>query len=195
MQSFSPSIRLLTLGDNTAGKSSLINQYTFNEFNQDIQSTIGIDFRIKSATLEGINVHIQIWDTAGQERFKTITRNYYRGARGILLMYSIIDKESFDSLDRWYREIQIYAEDGIPIALIGTKTDLESKRKVTREQGEKYAFDHGFLFFETSAKTGSHISEAIEALSVQVLKAEMAARVEKSVIISPDKSSSSCCYS
>lgn len=195
MQSFSPSIRLLTLGDNTAGKSSLINQYTFNEFNQDIQSTIGIDFRIKSATLEGINVHIQIWDTAGQERFKTITRNYYRGARGILLMYSIIDKESFDSLDRWYREIQTYAEDGIPIALIGTKTDLESKRKVTREQGEKYASDHGFLFFETSAKTGSHIAEAIEALSVQVLKAEMAARVEKSVIISPNKSSSSCCYS
>lgn len=195
MQSFSPSIRLLTLGDNTAGKSSLINQYTFNEFNQDIQSTIGIDFRIKSATLEGINVHIQIWDTAGQERFKTITRNYYRGARGILLMYSIIDKESFDSLDRWYREIQTYAEDGIPIALIGTKTDLESKRKVTREQGEKYASDHAFLFFETSAKTGSHIASAIEALSVQVLKAEMAARVEKSVLISPDKSSSSCCYS
>jgi small GTP-binding protein len=193
MQSFSPSIRLLTLGDNTAGKSSLINQYTFNEFNQDIQSTIGIDFRIKSATLEGINIHIQIWDTAGQERFKTITRNYYRGARGILLMYSIIDKESFDSLDRWYREIQTYAEDGIPIALIGTKTDLESKRKVTREQGEKYASDHGFLFFETSAKTGSHIAEAIETLSVQVLKAEMAARVEKSVIISPNKSSSSCC--
>ena len=72
MQSFSPSIRLLTLGDNTAGKSSLINQYTFNEFNHDIQSTIGIDFRIKSATLEGINIHIQIWDTAGQERLRQL---------------------------------------------------------------------------------------------------------------------------
>jgi small GTP-binding protein len=194
MQSFSPSIRLLTLGDNTAGKSSLIEQYTFNEFNQDIQSTIGIDFRTKSAILQGIHVHIQIWDTAGQERFRTITRNYYRGAKGILLMYSIIDKESFDSLDRWYREIQTYAEDGIPIALIGTKLDLNSKRQVSREQGQIFASNHGFLFFETSAKTGAHIEEAIEALATKVLKAEMTAKIEKSVTLSPEKNSSSCCY-
>lgn len=194
MSSFPVAIRLLTLGDGSSGKSSLINQYTLNEFDLTSQSTIGIDFRIKSVELEGIQVHIQIWDTAGQERFRTITRNYYRGARGILLMYSIANKESFDSLDRWYREILTYAEDGTPIALIGTKSDLESKREVTREQGEKFAADKGFLFFETSAKTGANIARAVEMLSLEVLKREMAAKLDRTVNIKRNKRQNSCCY-
>jgi small GTP-binding protein len=193
-EQFPLSIRLLTLGNGAAGKSSLINQYTTNEFDPLYPSTIGIDFRIKSVELQGIRLNIQIWDTAGQERFRTITRNYFRGAMGILLMYSITDKETFDNLERWHRDILFYAEDEIPIALIGTKSDLETQRQVSREEGEKFAADKGLLFFETSAKTGSNVAEAIEALATVVLQKEMVRKLEKSINIAPvDDQPRSCC--
>ena len=113
---------------------------------------------------------------------------------GILLMYSITDKETFDNLERWHRDILFYAEDEIPIALIGTKSDLETQRQVSREEGEKFAADKGLLFFETSAKTGSNVAEAIEALATVVLQKEMVRKLEKSINIAPvDDQPRSCC--
>ena len=90
-------IRLLTLGDMGAGKSSLLLRYTQNEFNVEYMPTIGIDFRLKTVEIKGKTVKVQVWDTAGQERFRTITHNYYRGAHGIALVYDVTSKQSFDS--------------------------------------------------------------------------------------------------
>jgi small GTP-binding protein len=114
-------IRLLTLGDSGAGKSSLLLRYTQNEFNVEYMPTIGIDFRLKTVDVKGKTVKVQVWDTAGQERFRTITHNYYRGAHGIALVYDVTSKQSFDNIRKWIADVKSFAESNVNIVLIGNK--------------------------------------------------------------------------
>lgn len=190
-----PIIRLLTIGDSSIGKSSAISRYAADEFDMEYVATVGIDFRVKSLELDGRQVQVQIWDTAGQERFRTITRNYFRGAKGVLLMYSISDRQSFASLERWCDDIFTYAEDKVPIVLIGTKADLEDAREVDSEEGRKFADEKSFQFFEISPKTGAGVKEAIDTLCRLVLEKQPPSTVaDDSVKLSQKPAAdSSCC--
>ena len=97
--------KLLTLGESTVGKSSIILRYTQNEFNASLLSSIGVDFKSKDIMLKNQKIKIQIWDTAGHERFKTITTSYYRGANAIVIVYDVTERESFEHIEKWLNEI------------------------------------------------------------------------------------------
>ncbi|NXA56117.1 RAB13 protein, partial [Nothocercus julius] len=119
----------------------------------------GIDFKIRTVEIEGKKIKLQVWDTAGQERFKTITTAYYRGAMGIILVYDITDEKSFENIQNWMKSIKENASAGVERLLIGNKCDMESKRKVQRDDAEKLAREHGIRFFETSAKSSVNVEE------------------------------------
>ncbi|XP_055741649.1 ras-related protein Rab-15-like [Salvelinus fontinalis] len=163
--------RLLLLGDSGVGKTCLLCRFTDNEFHPSHISTIGVDFKMKTLEIDGIKVRIQIWDTAGQERYQTITKQYYRRAQGIFLVYDITSERSFQHIMKWASDVDEYAPDNIQKILIGNKSDEEEKRQVATEQGNKLAKDYGMDFFETSASTNYNITESFTRLAEQVLAA------------------------
>ena len=116
---------------------------------------------------------MQIWDTAGQERFKNITASYYRGGNGVLVVYDITDRESFENLNSWLIEIEKNANKNIYKLLIGNKNDLEEKRKVTSQEGKDFAESNGMKFLETSAKTSDKVQEAFELLTQDIINANL----------------------
>merc|ERR1719270_304071 len=105
-------------------------------------------------------IKLQIWDTAGRESFRSITRSYYRGAAGALLVYDITRRETFNHLTRWLEEARQNSHQNMVIMLIGNKSDLENRRQVSTEEGEAFAQKHGLMFLETSAKTAENVEEA-----------------------------------
>ena len=123
--------------------------------------------------VNGKKVKLQIWDTAGQERFKNITASYYRGGNGVLVVYDITDRESFENLNSWLIEIEKNANKNVYKLLIGNKNDLEEKRKVTFQEGKDFATSNGMQFIETSAKTASKVQEAFELLTQEIIKASV----------------------
>eukprot|EP00075_Anas_platyrhynchos_P025585 XP_027314838.1 ras-related protein Rab-15 [Anas platyrhynchos] len=127
--------RLLLLGDSGVGKTCLLCRFTDNEFHPAHISTIGVDFKMKTIEVDGIKVRIQIWDTAGQERYQTITKQYYRRAQGIFLVYDIGSERSYQHIVKWASDVDEYAPDGVQKILIGNKADEEHKRQVAKEQG------------------------------------------------------------
>ena len=98
--------KMLIIGDSGVGKSTLLHRLIDDDYSGAFVSTIGVDLMIKSLQVDGKNVKLQIWDTAGQERFRTITRQFYRGAQGCLLVYDVTDRESFDHVRQWLDDIR-----------------------------------------------------------------------------------------
>jgi Ras-related protein Rab-2A len=105
-------------------------------------------------------IKLQIWDTAGQESFRSITRSYYRGAAGALLVYDITRRDTFNHLTRWLEEARQNSNTNMVIMLIGNKSDLEQRRAVSTKEGEQFAQEHGLIFLETSAKTAANVEAA-----------------------------------
>ena len=153
-------IKILTLGDTMVGKSSIVLRFSENKFDDNQFATIGIDFKTKYIKIADSSVKVLIWDTAGQEKFQNIAKQYYKGANGVLLIYDIGSRKSFERIDFWLKELKENNRiDELFICLVGNKVDLEDKRVITTEEGEKYAKDNNILFFEVSAKTGKGVVE------------------------------------
>ncbi|XP_068199076.1 ras-related protein Rab-15 isoform X1 [Antennarius striatus] len=131
----------------------------------------GVDFKMKTLLIDGVKVRIQIWDTAGQERYQTITKQYYRRAQGIFLVYDITSERSFQHIMKWASDVDEYAPEKVQKILVGNKSDEVDKRQVAREQGIKLAKAYGMDFFETSAFTNHNITETFRRLAEQVLAA------------------------
>lgn len=119
--------RYIIVGDMAVGKSCLLLQFTDNKFRHQHELTIGVEFGAKTIELEGKLIKIQIWDTAGQEAFQAITRTYYKGAVGALLVYDITRKDTFLHVTKWLEEVKTNSSKSIVVILIGNKKDLESK--------------------------------------------------------------------
>ena len=113
----------------------------------------------KNIQVNDRSVRVQIWDTAGQEAFRSITRSYYKSSTCAFIVYDITNKKSFKNVMSWLNECKEMCYKDILICLVGNKTDLESKRVVSKEEGQKFAEDNGLLFFETSAQDGTNIEE------------------------------------
>jgi Ras-related protein Rab-2A len=152
--------KYIIIGDTGVGKSCLLLQFTDKRFQPVHDLTIGVEFGARMITIDNRQIKLQIWDTAGQESFRSITRSYYRGAAGALLVYDITRRETFNHLTRWLEEARQNANQSMVIMLIGNKSDLDHRRQVTKEEGEKFAKDHGLIFLETSAKTAANVEEA-----------------------------------
>ena len=118
-------------------------------------------------------VKLQIWDTAGEERFRNITASYYKGGHGVLVVYDITDRESFENINSWLIEVEKNANKNIFKLLVGNKCDLESDRKVSYQEGKDFADSNGMKFIETSAKTDQKVAEAFELLADEIIKTNM----------------------
>jgi small GTP-binding protein len=151
-------IKILTLGDTLVGKSSIVLRFSDNRFDDNQLATIGIDYKTKYIKVKDASVKVLLWDTAGQEKFRNIARQYYKGANGVLLIYDVCDRKSYERIGFWMDELKQNNEiEQLYIILVGNKIDLEEKRVVTREEAEKYAEDNNINYIEVSAKTGEGI--------------------------------------
>lgn len=142
------------------GKSCLLLQFTDKRFQPVHDLTIGVEFGARMVTIDNKQVKLQIWDTAGQESFRSITRSYYRGAAGALLVYDITRRDTFKHLSRWLEEARQHSQSNMVIMLIGNKNDLEHRRAVSTEEGKAFAEANGLIFMETSAKTAFNVEQA-----------------------------------
>jgi len=152
--------KLIVIGDTGVGKSCLLMRFSENKFQPVHDLTIGVEFGAKNVTIFNKVCKLQIWDTAGQESFRSITRSYYRGAAGALLVYDITRRDSFNHLASWLEDARRHAGDALVIMLVGNKGDLDRRRAVTTEEGQQFARDHDLIFLETSAKTSDNVEDA-----------------------------------
>merc|ERR1712190_572221 len=124
--------------------------------------------KIRTLDLDGKTVKLQIWDTAGQERFRTITSSYYRGAHGIIVVYDVTDKESFNNVKHWMQEIDKYAADGVNKLLVGNKCDLSSKKVVSYDEAKELSDSLSVKFMETSAKNAHNVEQAFQMMAAEI---------------------------
>lgn len=151
--------KLIFLGDQYVGKSSILFRFAQDKFEQDYQPTIGLDFHSKNVTINGANVRLLLYDTAGQEKFKSLIPMYIRDANVIIVVYDITVKNSFTNTSHWVNETKDLKREDAIFCLVGNKIDLENERTVTTQEAQQFADENGFLFFEVSAKTGQGIQE------------------------------------
>ena len=195
-------INLITLGDGQVGKTSLILRYTNDYFGNNYIATIGFDYKFKNEKLKnGEEITVKIFDTAGQEKYRSLAANFLKKADGIILVYDITYKISFENLNKWLKDINENAK-GLPIVLIGNKTDLEEKREVSKEEGNEFAkkINEEIEFYEASCKTGENIKEAIRFLVEKIYKKYQGKNMaEESIIIKKEnknknnKKDKKCC--
>ena len=155
-------LKLIVVGNQGTGKSSILNRFVNETFDENYQATIGLDFHSKNITIHDQDVRLIIYDTAGQEKFRSLIPMYIREAQIILFIYDISDKESFDSIPKWIQQVNDVINKEVVFALIGNKLDLESNRKVTFEEGKKLAEKNNYVFQEVSAKTGDNFEKLFE---------------------------------
>ena len=163
--------KIITLGDGQVGKSSLIVRYVDKSFSTNYLSTIGVDSKYKKIKLYGEEIKVKIFDTAGQERFRSITSDYIRKANGMLLVYDISHKPSYDNIENWINSLKEETDQKmIPAVLIGNKKDLADERVITEEQGRELAkrYEMEEHFYETSCSTGENVEKAFNDLIEQI---------------------------
>ena len=154
-----PKYKLIFLGDQSVGKSCILNRFMNDTFTEEYQATIGLDFQSKNVQIYGQDIHLLLYDTAGQEKFRSLIPMYTRDANIILLVYDIASKDSFDHLPDWIHDLSNVKFDEVIFALVGNKNDLEEQRQVSKDEGLKFAEENNYIFEEISAKTGDGFSE------------------------------------
>nr|XP_033327442.1 ras-related protein Rab-18-B-like [Megalopta genalis]XP_033327443.1 ras-related protein Rab-18-B-like [Megalopta genalis]XP_033327444.1 ras-related protein Rab-18-B-like [Megalopta genalis]XP_033327445.1 ras-related protein Rab-18-B-like [Megalopta genalis] len=163
-------LKLLIIGESNVGKSSIILRFTEGEFHENMQSTVGMDYKTKQMTVDGNTVKLAIWDTAGQERFRTLTPSYYRDGQGAILVYDVTDKMTFFKLETWLTELTTYCnKTDIVKMVVGNKIDLPN-REVSTEEGLQFARRHQTMYIESSAKTEDGIKCSFEELVQKIIQ-------------------------
>ena len=162
-------LKLVLIGDSGVGKTNILSRYNNNEFSLATQPTVGVEFGNKIIKKENKSIKLQLWDTAGQERYKAITNAFYKGSKGAFVVYDITRKSTFLNIDNWIGELKTNGSDDILIILVGNKTDLEDKREVSTDDGEKKAKQYGIAFCETSALQGKNIEYAFNILIDEII--------------------------
>ena len=155
-------MRLSFLGDSGVGKTCIINKYLFDQFSETHNTSVGIEKVDKKVKMnDGNELKVIIWDTAGQERFKSMSTNTVKGAQGIVLVFDITKKTTFESLPEWIKETK-NIKDNIPIVLFGNKCDLLEESVVDNDEAMKFAKDNDMDYFETSAKQNINIEQGLK---------------------------------
>ena len=188
------SIKLLLLGDTSVAKSSFINRYFKNFFQEEFLSTIGLDSQNKIIKIFNDKYKLTIWDTAGQERFRSITRNYYKNADGVFLIYDVNDSENYDNISKWVNDIKennTAIDNKITIYLLGNKIDL-NQRKIDYVRAEEMAKNLGIKYFEISCKLNININEVVNRMVLDVYQKSNNPKGQ-SLDINKKKENGGCC--
>ena len=156
--------KVVLAGESGVGKTNILKKYINNKFDEKIQSTIGVEYGEKKFNIEGHTVIAKIWDTSGMERFNSICDTYYKGAKGVFIVYDITNKLSFKSVEKWVNRIREVADKKSSFILVGNKSDLEKQREITEEKGKEKAHKIEAAFLETSALSGDNIEKAFEMM-------------------------------
>ncbi|KAL4578027.1 hypothetical protein LXL04_014142 [Taraxacum kok-saghyz] len=158
--------KLVFLGDQSVGKTSIITRFMYDKFDATYQATVGIDFMSKAVYLKDRTFRLHIWDTAGHERFRSLIPSYIKDSLVAVIVYDVANRQSFLNTSKWIEEVRTQLGTKVIIFLVGNKTDLVDKRllqtvivtlQVSTEEGENKARELGFMFVETSAKSGNNI--------------------------------------
>lgn len=158
----------IIVGDTCVGKSCLLLRFTSDQFSHVHDLTIGVEFGARVIQVEDKQVKLSCWDTAGQESFRSITRSYYRGAAGALLVYDITRRETFEHVLSWLEDARAHSSTDMAVILVGNKADLEHRRQVSKEEGETFAKEHDLMFIETSAKDNTGVEEAFSKTAASI---------------------------
>jgi len=156
-------LKLLLLGDSSVGKTSILLKYISNKFDESSISTVGVDYMDKIIDYNKFKIKLQIWDTSGEEKFRTITKNFYRNADGLLVVFDLTKKESYDHIRIWINEAK-ENNDKLKTILIGNKLDLKDERIVAIDVAKQFAEKNNLKYIETSAKDGTNINESFQAI-------------------------------
>ena len=151
--------KLIVIGDENVGKTSILDRFKSNQFSPIYEPTVGLDFQSIPILIDEQSVTLLLYDTAGQEKFRALIPLYTNEANIILFIYDISNYETFKNVPKWYDSLDNINKDEVIFALVGNKVDLDFNRKVPKEEAEKYAKDHNYLFQEVSALTGEGIQE------------------------------------
>jgi len=166
---FEAVFKILLVGDSGVGKTSLLLRFTDDRYTEGIPSSLGADSKEKQIQLlDGRKVQLDIWDTAGQEKMGFLTSSYYRGAQGVMLVFDITKKDSYNNLRHWLEDTGRYAVDSILKLLVGNKSDLDGQRVISPDEAQSFAEDIDVEYVETSAKEGDGVEEAFMKLAEKI---------------------------
>lgn len=164
------SIKLVLLGESGVGKSSIVLRFVTNNFRPYSESTIGASFMTKIIIIDDLPIKFHIWDTAGQEKYHSLAPMYYRGSSVAIIVYDITNKESFKTVKKWINELKQYGPKEILISIVGNKSDLDKKRKISFNIAKAYADEINAIYLETSAKDNTNIDELFIKLGKEMSK-------------------------
>jgi Ras-related protein Rab-6A len=163
-----PKYKLVFLGDIYVGKTSIINQFMYENFDINYQATIGIDFLSKTLTIGEKSMRLQLWDTAGQERFRSLIPNYIRDSSAAIIVFDVTNKQTFTSLEKWVEDVRNERGTSVVVAIVGNKTDKDDERCIPQEEAEEKAKQLGAVYHETSAKTGNNVKELFVKIASEI---------------------------
>uniref|UniRef100_A0A665TL68 Calcium release activated channel regulator 2A n=1 Tax=Echeneis naucrates TaxID=173247 RepID=A0A665TL68_ECHNA len=186
--------KIVLVGNSSVGKTSILKRFCDDCFHPGTSATVGIDYSVKTITVDNSQVAMQLWDTAGQERYRSITKQFFRKADGVIVMYDITAEQSFTAVRQWLMSVKEGAGEDIPLMLLGNKTDKEIDRQVQKRVGERLAKDHQMIFYECSARSGHNVVESMVDLA-RILKEQEDREREKTVqlVSSPSERKRTCC--
>ena len=187
--------KIILLGDSTVGKTSFYNRFFLNEFTNNFTSTIGINETSKFIKINKKLFKIQLWDTAGQERFRSIPKQYYSKADGIILLYDITKEDTFESIAKWVSDIKDATDDNLKIYLVGNKLDLNEQRKVPKNTAKRVANEGNMKFCEVSCKWDLNVSEVTYDIIYDMYHENYKekAKLNDSIDINEESNKRKCC--
>jgi len=160
--------KIVLLGDQSVGKTSLITRFMYDTFDNTYQATIGIDFLSKTLYLDDRTVRLQLWDTAGQERFRSLIPSYIRDSTVAIVVFDITNRQSFLSTTKWIDDVRSERGNDVMVVLVGNKADLSDKRQVTLEEATAKAQGLSIMFMETSAKAGHNVKSLFKKIAMSL---------------------------
>lgn len=161
-------LKILLVGDTCVGKTSILSKYIDDIFEENHISTIGVEYKVKSIIINGIKINLRIWDSSGQDRFRSITQSFFRNADGILFIFDLTEKKTFEGVKQWLIDSEYY-DLNIKKILVGNKVDLVEKRKVDKVIIDNFVKKIQLKYYEMSAKDGTNIDNTFRELAEMIL--------------------------
>ncbi|KAM4790720.1 EF-hand calcium-binding domain-containing protein 4B isoform 1-T3 [Cyanocitta cristata] len=184
--------KIIFVGNSSVGKTSFLRRFCEDRFFPGTAATVGVDYNVRTVAVDHTQVALQLWDTAGQERYRSITKQFFRKADGVIVMYDITAKDTFTAVKQWLISIEEASGENVPVLLLGNKTDNEKEREVPMGMGDHLAKDYNLIFYECSAYSGYNVEKSVLHLA-RILKEHEDKVKEKTIQLQSDTNKKSCC--